>query len=585
MNEFSAQTGGRYTYVDDIVNLQDLALGFGNVFTECDNFIISGCKVSGNSISSGYIYLNGKIRKFNGVSSITVWPQFIYESNRTESVTYASGSDKVGRNIYGCTSGSAIPTSVDPLTNAIPVAIKITENGGMTMKDAWFGKYALLLNPTNSPQTANGQVIFNNQVTLKDILNANGNVVVNNGNHTLKVSSDGTTGEIKSQIVGGKAFSIKMSDANDMTISVNDTPILSINSSGVVSNFVAGFKGVSGGNVFMTGSSIYNYSTNEDTATLYINCEGYNGGATRFRNTIIGNGKGKGIITVNGALSNVSIAGLLSLESSDANGLVLKSNKQKSDVTLVKNISWTDSDNNEIAFSGFSSTADMSFAIKNSIGKISLTALDFVDLGPKIKENGVFLESKYVKASDYTSGMALKANASEYYSKTDADGRFANKTLGSAQFISATYTKERFRSDVGAVSLDDLTGHFPAMASLLSDMANTADKKKTICDNIGAAMKGDYQATLKDTGWIEIEPNLFVKQYGNVVQIAGKVVTKHTGSTMFTLPNNIDAPSKHTPFYISNENTIGFEAGSKACIVYGCSHHGETRGISITYLV
>ena len=62
MKEFASQTGGRYTYIDDIMNLQDLALAFASIFDGCGDFIISGCKVNGNSISSGYVFINGKIR-------------------------------------------------------------------------------------------------------------------------------------------------------------------------------------------------------------------------------------------------------------------------------------------------------------------------------------------------------------------------------------------------------------------------------------------------------------------------------------------------------------------------------------------
>ena len=147
MKEFSAQTGGRYTYVDDIINLQELSLAFGELFDECDNFIVSGCAVSGTSIGSGYVYLNGKLRYFSGASGISQWPQYIYEVNQKESVAYASGSDKVGRTVYGCTCGPTIPSVADSVTGNIPVALSITQDGGLLMKDAFIGKYALLLNP------------------------------------------------------------------------------------------------------------------------------------------------------------------------------------------------------------------------------------------------------------------------------------------------------------------------------------------------------------------------------------------------------------------------------------------------------
>ena len=73
MKEFNAQTGGRYTYVDDIINLQELALAFASLFTDCDNFIVSGCEVTGSTISAGFVYLNGTLRKFSGASGIGTW--------------------------------------------------------------------------------------------------------------------------------------------------------------------------------------------------------------------------------------------------------------------------------------------------------------------------------------------------------------------------------------------------------------------------------------------------------------------------------------------------------------------------------
>lgn len=99
MKEFSSQTGGRFTYVDDVLNLQELALAICSIFDGCDNFIVSGCEVSGSTITPGIVYLNGKLRSFTGATDIQSWPQFIYEVNSTENIPYQSGGEKVGRNI------------------------------------------------------------------------------------------------------------------------------------------------------------------------------------------------------------------------------------------------------------------------------------------------------------------------------------------------------------------------------------------------------------------------------------------------------------------------------------------------------
>ena len=46
MKEYIAKTGGRYTYNDDLLNLQELARSMTSIFEGCSNFIISGCEVA-----------------------------------------------------------------------------------------------------------------------------------------------------------------------------------------------------------------------------------------------------------------------------------------------------------------------------------------------------------------------------------------------------------------------------------------------------------------------------------------------------------------------------------------------------------
>ena len=66
MKEYIAETGGRYTYSDDILNLQELALSMSAVFDGCSDFIISGCEIEGPRVSPGYVWLGGKGRRFDG---------------------------------------------------------------------------------------------------------------------------------------------------------------------------------------------------------------------------------------------------------------------------------------------------------------------------------------------------------------------------------------------------------------------------------------------------------------------------------------------------------------------------------------
>lgn len=82
MKEFIGYSGGRTLYNEDLENLRDLILSFSHLFEDCSfNFIISGCsaKTSGNtlSISEGYVWLGGKVRKFSG-SSFSSTPSKFY---------------------------------------------------------------------------------------------------------------------------------------------------------------------------------------------------------------------------------------------------------------------------------------------------------------------------------------------------------------------------------------------------------------------------------------------------------------------------------------------------------------------------
>ena len=115
MREFVAKQGGRYTYIEDFVGLQDMTIALTSMLDGCGNFIVSGCDTSGLSdnaitISSGYVFINGHIRKFEGATVDLTRPYYIVESERTESVSYAQNATQQGCIYYECTG-----TYVEPL--------------------------------------------------------------------------------------------------------------------------------------------------------------------------------------------------------------------------------------------------------------------------------------------------------------------------------------------------------------------------------------------------------------------------------------------------------------------------------------
>lgn len=582
MKEFQAQTGGRYTYIDDIINLQDLALAFSSIFEGCDNFIMSGCEINGTSISEGYVYLNGKLRHFPGASSITKYPQYIYEQNRTETVAYENGTDKLGRNVYDCGIGVKVPTVLDPLTGLIPESITITETGGKRMKDAFMSRYALLLNSSSGVQEVNGKVTFNGEVNVKKAIISNERFKIQTGNSIGQMYCDNSGNLIVQSRVGeGSTYQFIISETEGYRFLVNDEVVATFTETSCeFKKLITSIKGTFGG-IAITDSAIYNALDNTDNGSVQINVIGDN---SHFRNTVIGNGKGVVLLEVLGKEARVNIN--TPLFSQD---IILKSNHLKSNAELARTVSWQDRDGVVIATSGFDSSADSVFRITNSIGSLSISAQQFVDIRPVIKEGGELLSEKYVLSTTYQIDMDNKADANDVYTIEAADKTFSLLDGGLSQFIRGNLTKETLRGQIDAVSLSEVTSEVPTLANKLSDMAKTESDKRTICANIGATYGNDYQKKLKDSGWISLGWGLYIRQIGNIVSIQGKVTTTHSG-TVFRIPNSIDPPTYAVNFstIVSGYSTAWrctIQGGSRDCNVKYCNNHGVTTELSLTYMV
>lgn len=587
MKEFSSQTGGRFTYVDDVINLQELALAFGAIFEDCDNFIVSGCEVSGNAISAGIVYLNGKLRVFNGASGITSWPQYIYEVNETENTPYQSGGEKVGRNVWGCAIGSVVPTTLTPLTNKIPQSIQITVNGGLRMKDAWIGKYALLLDAATPNQKVKGMLSADTlsapQVT------ATSQMRVTTAAGTAYIYYEGSNMVLESSVNNGatKYRLVATNSTGGFQLLKNSTVIATFTDSQI--SFAKPVIGnqATFGSVRIVGTQIFNSFTATDEGELSINVFGLNGANTYYRNTHIGNGKGTKLLSIIGRTADIFMYGALTLNATAEHGITLISNKPKTDLTLKKLIAWQDSNKVIMAQFGFTDLTSQIFVLSNSVGSIKIQGLEFVDIVPVIKENGVLLSDKYVLKTDYESAMDEKMDKTSVYTQTQANQKFATLTGGLAQFINNSKTKVILCNEIGALTSNDLKG-LPTLQNCLSDMATTEALKKQIRDNIGAAGTGDFQAKLADSGWVKISGNLYARQIGNIVSIQGTLSTIHSG-TVFTLPNNIDAPRYAVGYDAAMKDgcywSCQIEGGKKVCTVTRCNHHGMTVPISIIYMI
>lgn len=98
MKEFQSTTGGRHVYNTDFKNLQELALAMQEIFRSCGgNFVISGCEVTVGdaiSVSDGYAYIDGRIRKVEAASGLTASNLYIIANQRNgDVIPYADGNN------------------------------------------------------------------------------------------------------------------------------------------------------------------------------------------------------------------------------------------------------------------------------------------------------------------------------------------------------------------------------------------------------------------------------------------------------------------------------------------------------------
>lgn len=607
MKEFSAQTGGRYTYVDDIINLQDLALAFGNVFDGCDNFIISGCQVSGSAISAGYVYINGKIRYCAGVTGVSKWPMYIYENNSVDKVSYADSGDKVGRNIFACSVGSSVPTTNDTLTGAAPKSLSIASDGTtFRLKDAFFGKYALLLDTPYESQTVNKKVTFAGDVTASTGLTTKTLVVASGtAKATVAYETDGLF-VISSKLSGKSEYRMAITSDGEFEFSIGSQKLVKIGGDGATFYVSVSSSSLFGGNVAVTGSDLYNTGATGDTAALNINMAGYNGGTNYYRNTYIGDGKNAAILSIIGKTKDVGIDGTVAISNSSAAVLSLQhATLAKTDKTLQSYVPWKDKNGDVIAKIGYTDTTTYDWYVKNSLGKVVLD--NDVTVTGSLVVNGTDVLATMAKQSDMNTALSLKANASDVYAKTEGDNRYIKKTDSISQFVTNAGGTTAFCGLVGAATVSDMNNAALKSQSfadvVLYGLPGSNDstyatkleaRKRLLCTTIGAAYVDDVATGEKDTGWITmtvqncgITTQLYVRQVGKVVSIQGRLHTHHSG-TIFTLPNTIDPP-KYEIGYSHNRSGSWhciIEGGSRDCKVDYCSNGcSEYIGFLMTYII
>lgn len=595
MREFVAKTGGRYTYIEDFIGLQDLTLSLISMFEECNNFVVSGCKTSGSSntnitISEGYVYINGKIRKFNGATVDLSVPYYIIESERTESVSYAQNATQQGCIHYECYGSTELPIEKQ--------YIKLTSTYIPRLKDEFFGKYSATLDSSFAKQTINNKIIFANGLeSSKDL--------IVDSNLTIRNSASGTMLQGHPVSGGAVRFSYNKSDSIASYLSFdengyirfsignNDKIIVSDVNTAIDALFVNELRN---NTLSVKDNYIENISESENTVSININKDG-NGTHKSCRDLNIYDGKTNLLFKVDGAMKRTLSKCSINEESADEFGLVLKETIHGYKETLYrKSIAWKDKDGVILGTLGYSDQTSTDMILKNEHGRVIIqgTAIELVgsfNVGGDTISNQYAtkqeLNEKLKAKVDAVSGMGLSEQnfTSAYKAQLDSmkSGIIApgdsgvvsgdkvnealSKKLDKELNLSDVNSKEEARNNLNVYSKTESDSQY--LNKKMSNIPELSDEEKTAIRNkIGAGastLEGEManiHATIDErieskkfeekfapisiskvkTGSTSGNSSLSIVQQGYMVCIGGTLTLQESG-VLFNIPSSFGVPA------------------------------------------
>lgn len=467
MKEYIAETGGRYTYSDDVLNLQELALSLTALFSECPAFVISGCQTEGNTITPGYVWLGGKIRYFEGANPAG-FPYFIYETNTNESIVYANEINKRGRCCYLCAGGTAVPQVIDPVTGLPPQYLELSREYAPRLNEKFVGRYALLLDSPASRQKVKKDVTFSGEVTVEK---------------TLK-----STKEISTQGSGGRSLRSRVKENGESSLGAYLNELLTAE---IVLNTDGSFSFLKGttelarldengfccdamnlkrgriGSGYLYQNHLINIGDDTDDGSININHCGYNQTTSRFRNFNVYDGKKCSIplFQVEGKTKTVSVNGSFQVCGNGCGYVLRNTSFAKGDPELTAIIEWQDRDKTPIASLGYLTTSTNDFTVSNLFGNLVFLPKGFIDLSGEVRMKGTDIYSIFVTQKNFDDALAKKVSV------------VSGKQLSTEDFTT-TYKKKLDAISNGSIG-DGGTGYVTA-----DDVADALKYKLNVSSNL-----------------------------------------------------------------------------------------------------
>lgn len=540
MKEYIAETGGRYTYSDDIVNLQELALSMTALFSECSAFIISGCRNEGGGITPGYVWLGGKVRYFEGAENAAL-PYYIYEHNNHESVVYANEVNKRGRTCFLCSGTNTLPTVVDAVTGQLPSFIEITADYAPRLIDKFFGRYALLLNTPATRQRVQKDVQFAGEVAVDKALKSSKEVAVQSTegrSAKVKIKDGGeiTLGTYLNELLTAE---IVLGTDGSFSFMKGATELAKIDDTGFSCTTIKTTQ-ASISALYLYQTHITNASDNTDQGSVNINYTGYNQGTSRFRNFNVYDGKRCSIpiFSIEGQTRTTSVNGTFKVSSTGACAVIQNNANGKTEVALTAYMDWRDKDGTAIASIGYISNTTHDFTLRNTLGNFVFTPNGYVVIDGELKLKDKDIYTIFVTQTTYNSGMGGKVD------------KITGKQLSTEDFTTA------YKQKLDAISGSSLegggTGYVTAkdVADALKMKLSANENLRDVMDKAAARTNIDVYSKSEGNGrFLQISNKLL-----ELVNLSADEINNLTHEQANTLKaqkqqavrDNIDAEKKGT---------------------------------------
>ena len=203
MNEFQTQKGGRKLFNEDFDSLQNLIISAIGFFSDCGlNYVISGCQATEDKVSSGYVFLGGRIRRVEETAINNKLRPVVVPTYSTIEGEYEDGTTGILRENYGAKVVEATEYYSGDCIQSVKDSTGMYSFKGI--KDT-FWKYYMLVKECDDMQQ-----LFNDIEFVKEVNSIN--LAIKESGREVRIENSDSTLTMIGTDNGKKKFSVTVSN-------------------------------------------------------------------------------------------------------------------------------------------------------------------------------------------------------------------------------------------------------------------------------------------------------------------------------------------------------------------------------------